>query len=336
MPQNRGACCHVAGDIDFDTRNNLWLVTGDDTPAGGGNSGGFGPFNDMINNAGLFNAPHVDARRGSQNTNDLRGKILRIKVKDGDIAPIEANSLNGAYTVPPGNLFAPGTEKTRPEVYAMGFRNPFRLQVDENDVAYITDYSPDSNTPTVNRGPAGTGRMMVVRQPANYGWPLCYRTDLAYFRWNFNTSQPLDNPPQKHECDNPNGGRRTTRAGTSAAGRRSSRASSTARRSPTRRCGTRSRPRTGRDPDRDAVLGVLRRDAAGRGAGLPAAVPGARDGRRRARTARRSTGSTRTTRTRRSSRPTTTARSSSASSRATRCARSGSTRRAACSRSTSS
>jgi len=206
VPQNRGACCHVAGDIDFDSRNNLWLVTGDDTPAGGGNSGGFGPFNDMINNAGLFNAPHVDARRGSLNTNDLRGKILRIKVKDGDIAPIEANNLGGAYTVPEGNLFEPGTEMTRPEVYAMGFRNPFRIQVDENDVAYITDYSPDSQTPSVNRGPAGTGRMMVVREPANYGWPLCYKTDLAYFRWNFNTSQPLDSPPRKHECDNPEQG----------------------------------------------------------------------------------------------------------------------------------
>ena len=47
---NRGACCHVAGDIDFDKNNNLWMVTGDDTPAGGGNSGGFGPFNDQKTN----------------------------------------------------------------------------------------------------------------------------------------------------------------------------------------------------------------------------------------------------------------------------------------------
>ena len=30
---NRGACCHVAGDIDFDKQGNLWMVTGDDTPA---------------------------------------------------------------------------------------------------------------------------------------------------------------------------------------------------------------------------------------------------------------------------------------------------------------
>ena len=47
VSNNRGACCHVAGDIDFDTHNNLWLVTGDDTPSGGGNSGGFSPHNDL-------------------------------------------------------------------------------------------------------------------------------------------------------------------------------------------------------------------------------------------------------------------------------------------------
>jgi cytochrome c len=210
VPVNRGACCHVAGDIDFDNDNNLWLVTGDDTPAGGGGSGGFGPFNDQLTAAGLFNAPHVDARRSSLNTNDLRGKILRITVEDGEIGSAEANTLGGAYTVPTGNLFSIGEEKTRPEIYAMGFRNPFRIQVDENDVAYITDYSPDSQTPTNFRGPAGTGRVMVVREPSNYGWPLCYKTDLPYYRWNFVTSQPLDDPAQVHECDNPQQGPQNT------------------------------------------------------------------------------------------------------------------------------
>ena len=109
--------------------------------------------------------PHVDSRRSSLNTNDLRGKLLRIKVKDGDIAPADANNADfgagGAYTIPAGNLFplvAGGPQaKTRAEIYAMGFRNPFRVQVDENDVAYISDYSPDSQTPQQFRGPAGDG-----------------------------------------------------------------------------------------------------------------------------------------------------------------------------------
>ena len=45
VSNNRQECCHVAGDIDFDKHGNLWMVTGDDTPAGGINGGGFGVFN---------------------------------------------------------------------------------------------------------------------------------------------------------------------------------------------------------------------------------------------------------------------------------------------------
>jgi glucose/arabinose dehydrogenase/type 1 glutamine amidotransferase len=196
---DRGACCHVAGEIRFDSKGNLLMVTGDDTPAGGGNSGGFSPFNGELTvpptascPAPCFNAPFVDASRSSGNTNDLRGKLLRIRVRP-----------DGSYTIPDGNLFAPGTQGTRPEIYAMGFRNPFRLNLDENDVAYITDYSPDSRTPQVFRGPPGTGRVEIVRRAANYGWPFCMAPELPYYRWNFTTSAPLDDPPRPFECDNP-------------------------------------------------------------------------------------------------------------------------------------
>jgi PKD repeat protein len=92
----------------------------------------------------------------------------------------------------------------------MGFRNPFRLNLDDNDVAYITDYSPDSRTPQVFRGPPGTGRIEIVRHPANYGWPFCMAPELPYYRWNFTTSTPLDNPPQPFECDNPRRGPENT------------------------------------------------------------------------------------------------------------------------------
>ena len=89
----------------------------------------------------------------------------------------------------------------------MGFRNPFRVQVDENDVAYLTDYSPDSSVPGPFRGPAGTGRMEIVRKPGNYGWPLCYRTDLPYYKWDFNTSTTLGEP---YECGNASRGPENT------------------------------------------------------------------------------------------------------------------------------
>ena len=121
-------------------------------------------------------------------------------------------SGTGAYTIPSGNLYplvagAPQA-RTRPEVYAMGFRNPFRISVDENDVAYTTDYSPDARAPQRSRGPAGVGRVQIVRHPANYGYPLCYSSKLGYYRWNFQeflagtttVGTPLDTPPQPIDC----------------------------------------------------------------------------------------------------------------------------------------
>ncbi len=282
VPVNRGACCHVAGDIDFDDDGNLWLVTGDDTPAGGGGSGGFGPFNDQLTATGLYNAPHVDARRSSLNTNDLRGKILRMSVKEGDITPEEANDFGGAYTVPPGNLFPVGMDKTRPEIYAMGFRNPFRIQVDENDIAYITDYSPDSRVPQNFRGPAGTGRVMVVRGRRTTAGrcataPTCRTTAGISL-----TQQPLDDPAEVHECDNPERGPQNTSRWNVE--RRTDRGARTG----VRPAGHEPRglvlvQRQHRGtPARDAVLRVLQRLGSHQ---LPAAVPRARI--RRSRTARR-------------------------------------------------
>lgn len=190
VPVDRGACCHVAGDIAFDSASNLWLVTGDDTPSGAGGSGGFSPHNDSVSAAGVYQAPFADARRSSANTNDLRGKVLRITV-----------GADGSYTAPAGNLFPAGTQNARPEIYAMGFRNPFRITLDRNDIAYITDYSPDSSTPAVGRGPAGTGRMMVVDTPANYGWPMCVQPNLPYIEMNWTTS-PIS-PVKPFNCANP-------------------------------------------------------------------------------------------------------------------------------------
>jgi cytochrome c len=175
VPWVRGTCCHVAGEIRFDSKGNLWLVTGDDTNAGG--SDGFNPINDMAPpESPVYQNPGYDARRSAGNTNDLRGKLLRIRVRE-----------DGSYTIPHGNLFPRGMPKTRPEIYAMGLRNPFRLNLDANDVPYVTDYSPDSRTPSRARGPVGTGRMLVIREPANYGWPFCAQPFLPYFDFDFAT-----------------------------------------------------------------------------------------------------------------------------------------------------
>jgi glucose/arabinose dehydrogenase len=170
VPTDRGICCHVGGQIDFDGNGNLYLSTGDDTNPF--ESQGFAPLDERANRN-----PAFDAQRTAANTNDLRGKLLRIRVKDG-----------GGYTVPRGNLFRSGTPKTRPEIYAMGLRNPFRFDVDpKTNVVYMADYSPDANAPDPARGPAGHGRWMYIDKPANYGWPYCVSPDMPYVDYDFAT-----------------------------------------------------------------------------------------------------------------------------------------------------
>ena len=44
---------------------------------------------------------------------------------------------------------------TRPEIYAMGFRNPFRFAVDDaTGWVYLGDYGPDAGGASPTRGPA--------------------------------------------------------------------------------------------------------------------------------------------------------------------------------------
>jgi cytochrome c len=178
VPTDRGICCHVGGKIDFDAQGNLYLSTGDDTNPFA--SSGYAPLDERADRN-----PAFDAQRSAGNTNDLRGKLLRIKVKP-----------NGTYAVPKGNLFAPGTPRTRAEIYAMGLRNPFRFDVDETTgVVYLADYSPDANAPNPQRGPAGHGRWMAIDKPANYGWPYCVAPDMPYVDYDFATGtsgQPFD------------------------------------------------------------------------------------------------------------------------------------------------
>ncbi|MFC4563561.1 PQQ-dependent sugar dehydrogenase [Nocardiopsis mangrovi] len=172
VPQDRGICCHVGGDIVFDDDGLLYLSTGDDTNPF--SSGGYTPIDERPDSN-----PAFDAQRTSANTNDLRGKVLRIDV-----------GRNGSYSIPSGNLFPEGTEDTRPEIYVMGLRNPFRIELDRTTGdLFVADYSPDAPEADPARGPAGHGQWAAVREPANFGWPYCVTPDMPYVDYDFATGE---------------------------------------------------------------------------------------------------------------------------------------------------
>jgi cytochrome c len=101
-----------------------------------------------------------DAFRSAANSRDLRGKVLRIHPKP-----------EGGYSIPEGNLFADGKEG-RPEVFAMGVRNPFRISVDDKTgTLYFADVGPNI-MPALGVKPDGYEELNATQTAGNFGWPL--------------------------------------------------------------------------------------------------------------------------------------------------------------------
>ncbi|MFL5580058.1 MAG: ThuA domain-containing protein [Gemmatimonadaceae bacterium] len=158
----RDQCCHTGGSIAFDARGNLYLSTGDNTNPF---ATGYAPIDERPDRSPW------DAQKSSANTNDLRGKILRIHPEP-----------DGTYTIPEGNLFPPGTPRTRPEIYTMGHRNPYRIAVDKRTgFLYWGDVGPDAAEDSVDRGPAGHDEVNQARRPGYFGWPYFVGDNKAYY-----------------------------------------------------------------------------------------------------------------------------------------------------------
>lgn len=179
--------CHHGGSVQFGPDGLLYLSTGDNTNPFA--SDGYAPIDDRPDRMPW------DAQRSSGNTNDLRGKILRIR-------PTETG-----YEIPPGNLFPAGTDKTRPEIFVMGCRNPFRISIDsKNSTLYWGEVGPDAANPG-EKGPAGHDEVNQAKAAGNFGWPFVIADNKPYPIFDFVTGKP---GPMTDPAAPENRGRRNT------------------------------------------------------------------------------------------------------------------------------
>lgn len=117
---------HNGGGLAFDDEGNLFIATGDSA----------GPLDRTRNNA--------------QNYESLGGKLLRIRPEP-----------EGGYSIPPDNPYV-GMADHRPEIYAAGFRNPFRMMRHPSEQAFFL----------IDVGLDTWEEVNLVESGANYGWPV--------------------------------------------------------------------------------------------------------------------------------------------------------------------
>lgn len=124
---------HDGGMLAFGPDHNLYIGIGD-----GGNANDVGDGHSAGGNA--------------QDLSRVHGKILRIDVEGHD-------GIDGQYGIPANNPFV-DTSGAAPEIFAEGFRNPFRFSFDKQTGDLVVADVGQNNVEEVD----------VVTSGGNYGW----------------------------------------------------------------------------------------------------------------------------------------------------------------------
>ncbi len=119
-----------------------------------------------------------DARGTAGNSQELRGKILRITPKP-----------DGSYGIPAGNLFTDAAQG-RAEVFAFGVRNPFRVTCDPQ-TGFIIWGDVGGNVRTeLELGSEGFDELNVTREPGFFGWPFVAGPNIPWRPFDPKTLKP--------------------------------------------------------------------------------------------------------------------------------------------------
>lgn len=150
LEENHPQLNHNGGTIAFGPEGYLYISIGD---GGGSNDNAVGHVADWYGANTGGNAQNINA--------NLMGKVLRIDVNSGS-----------PYNVPDDNPFA-NTPGAKGEIFAFGFRNPYRFSFDMggNRALYLGD-----------AGQSLYEEVDVVTKGGNYGWNVkegtaCFNTD---------------------------------------------------------------------------------------------------------------------------------------------------------------
>lgn len=130
-------------------------------PASNHNGGkiAFGPDGYLYIGFGDGGSQH-DPNGHGQNTATLLGAFLRIDVDGGGLAP-DCGGGGANYTIPPNNPLVDGPGGDCDEIWAWGFRNPWRWSFDAQGTLWAGDV-----------GQGCREEIDRVKSNANYGWDI--------------------------------------------------------------------------------------------------------------------------------------------------------------------